>query len=69
MMNVESLEKVGSSKFGSHFTNPLYGDYCFSNIPGYSKSGYFVGNSNSDGPFFYTGFRPAFILAKNTNRL
>ena len=44
-----------------------YVAYCFANIPGYSKSGYFVGNSNSDGPFFYTGFRPAFILAKNTN--
>ena len=44
-----------------------YVAYCFANIPGYSKSGYFVGNSNSDGPFFYTGFRPAFILAKNIN--
>ena len=31
-----------------------YVAYCFANIPGYSKSGYFVGNSNSDGPFFYT---------------
>ena len=33
MINLESLEKVGNSKFGSHFTKPLYGDYCFSNIP------------------------------------
>ena len=33
MINLESLEKVGNSKFGSHFTKPLYGDFCFSNIP------------------------------------
>ena len=33
MINLESLEKVEKSKFGSHFTKPLYGDYCFSNIP------------------------------------
>ena len=33
MINLESLEKVDNSKFGSHFTKPHYGDYCFSNIP------------------------------------
>ena len=33
MINLESLEKVEKSKFGSHFTKPLYGDFCFSNIP------------------------------------
>ena len=33
MINLESLEKVDNSKFGSHFTKPLYEDYCFSNIP------------------------------------
>ena len=33
MMNVEALEMVDNSKFGSHFIKPLYGDYCFSNIP------------------------------------
>ena len=33
MINLESLEKVGTSKFGSHFTKPLYEDFCFSNIP------------------------------------
>ena len=32
MINLESLEKVEKSKFGSHFTKPLYGDFCFSNI-------------------------------------
>ena len=32
-MNVESLERVEKSRFGNQFTKPLYGDYCFSNIP------------------------------------
>ena len=41
--------------------------YCFANIPGYSKAGYYVGNGNADGPFTYTGFRPAMVLIKDTN--
>ena len=38
--------------------------YCFHSVEGYSKIGTYVGNSNSDGPFIYTGFRPAFIMVK-----
>ena len=41
--------------------------YCFANIPGYSKAGYYVGNGNADGPFTYTGFRPALVIIKDTN--
>ena len=40
--------------------------YCFHNVEGYSKIGLYEGNSNIDGPFIYTGFRPAWILVKNT---
>ena len=39
--------------------------YAFKNIQGYSKMGKYIGNGNSDGPFIYTGFKPAFILGKN----
>ena len=38
--------------------------YSFSAVQGYSKFGKYVGNGNADGPFVYTGFRPAFLLAK-----
>ena len=38
--------------------------YCWSEIPGYSAFGSFTGNGNADGPFVYTGFRPAFVMAK-----
>jgi hypothetical protein len=38
--------------------------YCFAEIEGYSKFGTYVGNNNADGPFVYTGFRPAFVITK-----
>ncbi len=40
--------------------------YCFHSVEGYSKVGSFVGNGNADGPFVYTGFRPAFVIVKNS---
>jgi len=39
--------------------------YCFAEIPGYSKFGSYTGNGNADGPFIYTGFKPAFVIYKN----
>ena len=38
--------------------------YCFSEVQGYSKFGSYKGNGNADGPFVYTGFKPAFMIAK-----
>ena len=40
--------------------------YCFHSVDGYSSIGSYTGNGNADGPFIYTGFRPAGIIAKNT---
>ena len=39
--------------------------YCFHSVEGYSKVGSYTGNGNADGPFIYTGFRPAWIIIKN----
>ena len=39
--------------------------YCFAEIKGYSKFGKWTGNGNADGPFVYTGFRPAFVMLKD----
>jgi len=39
--------------------------YLWAEIPGFSKFGSYVGNGSTNGPFVYTGFRPAFILTKN----
>ena len=38
--------------------------YAWTPIKGYSKFGTYTGNSNADGAFIYTGFRPAFIMVK-----
>jgi hypothetical protein len=41
--------------------------YCFADVEGYSKFGSYTGNGSADGPFVYTGFRPAFVLRKRTD--
>ena len=38
--------------------------YCWHSVPGYSKIGSYTGNGDADGPFVYTGFRPAFVMMK-----
>lgn len=39
--------------------------YCFAEVEGFSKFGSYTGNGSTDGPFVYTGFRPAFIIVKD----
>tara|TARA_R100001086_G_scaffold209893_1_gene125725 strand:+ start:32 stop:766 length:735 start_codon:yes stop_codon:yes gene_type:complete len=41
--------------------------YCFSNVASYSKISSYVGNGSSDGTFVFTGFRPAWVLIKNSS--
>ena len=41
--------------------------YAFAEIQGYSKFGSYTGNGSQDGTFVYTGFKPAFIIAKRTD--
>jgi hypothetical protein len=41
--------------------------YCFAEVEGFSKFGSYVGNGSANGPFVYTGFKPAFILVKRTD--
>jgi len=43
--------------------------YVFAEKQGYSKFGSFTGNGNADGPFVYTGFKPAFVMIKNASIL
>jgi hypothetical protein len=41
--------------------------YCFAEKTGYSKFGSYTGNGSSDGSFCYLGFKPAFLILKNTS--
>jgi hypothetical protein len=44
-----------------------YVAYCFAEVESYSKFGSYIGNGSTDGPFVYCGFRPAWVLIKNSN--
>jgi len=41
--------------------------YCWTSVPGYSSIGAYTGNGSADGPFVYTGFRPRYIMVKNSS--
>jgi hypothetical protein len=47
--------------------NYNYISYCFAEVQGYSKFSSYVGNGVADGPFVYTGFKPAFLMVKRTD--
>ena len=55
---------AGDSVNASGYT---YVVYAFADIQGYSKFNSFIGNSDADGPFCYTGFKPAYVLLRNVN--
>ena len=41
--------------------------YCFAEKKGYSRFGSYTGNGNADGTFVYTGFKPAWVLIKQSS--
>ena len=41
--------------------------YCFAEKKGYSKFGSYTGNGNADGTFIYTGFKPAWVMIKQSS--
>jgi len=41
--------------------------YCFAPVEGFSAFGSYAGNSSSDGPFVYCGFRPRWIMIRSTS--
>jgi hypothetical protein len=57
---------IGTSTASNQNTG-TYVAYCFAPIAGYSAMGSYTGNGSADGPFIYTGFRPAFILYKSSS--
>jgi hypothetical protein len=42
--------------------------YCFAEKKGFSKFGSYTGNGSTDGPFVYTGFKPAFVIIKSSSQ-
>ncbi len=62
---VMTVRNPGSGGY-SNRSGANYVAYCFAEVAGFSKIGSWVGNGSTDGPFVYCGFRPAFLLVKNT---
>ena len=59
---------VGAGTLGVNTNNANLIAYCFCGIESYSKFGKYTGNglTGDDAPFVYTGFRPAWLLIKDT---
>jgi hypothetical protein len=57
---------LGNGSLGNQSTY-TYVAYCFAPVAGYSAFGSYTGNGSADGPFVYTGFRPAFVMVKRTD--
>jgi len=75
-LNSTGTVSTGSAFWGTptsttfQVNSPLYGAgetyvyYCFAEVKGYSKFGSYTGNGSTNGPFVYTGFKPAFIITR-----
>jgi len=45
--------------------NDTFVGYAWKEVKGFSKFGSYIANGNANGPFVYTGFKPAFIILRN----
>ena len=52
---------------GANTASATYVAYCFAEVAGYSKFGSYTGNGSTDGPYVFTGFRPAYVLYKGSS--
>ena len=52
----------------TNFPGAVYTAYCWRAVPGYSAFGSYQSNVQSDGPFVYTGFRPALVITCNADQ-
>ena len=76
---LDSTSAEGAANWGGsptsttfNMSNNLFGSdtyvaYCFAPIAGYSAFGSYTGNGSADGPFVFTGMRPAYIMLKRTD--
>ena len=62
-VGVSSADEMNRNTGGTART---YVSYCFHSVEGYSKFGAYTGNGSDDGPFIFLGFRPQWIMIKNT---
>ena len=61
-----SIRSGSGSVIQTNTSGEDYIAYCFAEKQGYSKFGKYTGNSNDNGSFIYTGFKPKWIMFKST---
>jgi hypothetical protein len=61
-----SVIHIGAGQQTNQNTNNMV-CYAFAQKQGYSKFGKYIGNSLTNGAFVYTGFKPAFIMLKQSS--
>jgi len=52
---------------GVNGSSDTYVAYLWRSVQGFSSMGSYIGNGNADGPFIYTGFRPAWVMFKKSS--
>ena len=62
-----SLANFTSTTGGADDNSDQYVVYFFHSVKGYSKIDTYTGNGNANGAFVYTGFKPKWLMTKNTN--
>jgi hypothetical protein len=62
-----SVFSVGTDQSTNFNSSTTYVAYCWAEIAGFSKIGSYTGNGSTDGTFVYLGFRPKFVIIKNTS--
>ena len=60
-----SVFSLGSGDTNTNTAN--FVAYCWNEVSGYSRFGIYTGNGSTNGPFVYTGFKPSWIMIKQTN--
>ena len=66
--NTSPTSSVFSVRGGAANTNNQdFIAYCFNSLEGYSSIGSYIVNGSADGPFVYTGFKPAFVMVRSTS--
>ena len=65
--NTAPTSSVFTTSITSFPSGTTFVAYCWTPIAGYSAFGGYTGNGSTNGAFIYTGFRPRFVLVKQTD--
>jgi len=65
----KSSSTITANGGSANASGTKYVAYVFAGVPGFSKFGSWTNNNSTDGTFVYLGFRPAWIMLKNTDNV